>query len=186
MSEDSIVYHCAPTLAGIKTGNLFSAEFHSKDELIHFARTVNRQLTHKGLRFLLMRADEKRALFYLYRPSALQRDLQSSTARKILTKRGYNPQNCDVCVAELARRLRTANEFPHEIGLFLGYPPEDVYGFIHNKASDYKCVGCWKVYGDENAARQTFAKYKKCTNVYCQQWKKERNIERLAVADWYR
>ena len=29
---------------------------------------------------------------------------------------------------------RKIDEFPHDIGLFLGYPPEDVLGFITNKA----------------------------------------------------
>lgn len=51
--------------------------------------------------------------------------------------------------------MRT-KDFPHEIGLFLGYPLEDVQGFIENRAEGYKCVGCWKVYGDEEYAKQEF------------------------------
>ena len=53
------------------------------------------------------------------------------------------------------QRLGQAAEFPHEIGLFLGYPPEDVQGFLENRLC--KCVGCWKVYGDEQAAQNGFA-----------------------------
>ena len=68
------------------------------------------------------------------------------------------------------------------IGLFLGYPPEDVCGFIENKADACKCVGCWKVYGDEDAAKKLFAKYKKCTDVYCTLFANGRSIERLTVA----
>ena len=41
----------------------------------------------------------------------------------------------------------------------LGYPAEDVQGFIENETKECKCVGCWKVYGDVNAARITFDRY---------------------------
>ena len=83
---------------------------------------------------------------------------------------------------QLIERLRTSPDFPHEIGLFLGYPPEDVRGFIENKAQDCKCVGCWKVYGDETAAQRRFAQYQKCKDVYCAKWEQGRSIERLTVA----
>ena len=39
-------------------------------------------------------------------------------------------------------------KFPHEIGIFLGYPLADVAGFIRNKGRNCKCIGTWKVYGD--------------------------------------
>ena len=42
-----------------------------------------------------------------------------------------------------------SGEFPHEVGLFLSYPPEDVKGFIAHRANDFKCAGLWKVYGNE-------------------------------------
>ena len=51
-------------------------------------------------------------------------------------------------------RLRRESDFPHEVGLFLGYPPRDVEGFIREKARRAKCTGAWKVYGDEEAARK--------------------------------
>ena len=66
------------------------------------------------------------------------------------------------------KRIKSGNEFPHEIGLFLGYPPEDVDGFINNGAKGAKYVGTWKVYGDESIAKRTFAQYKnvrKCTKM---------------------
>ena len=71
----------------------------------------------------------------------------------------------------------------HEVGLFLSYPPEDVKGFIENRAANAKCTGVWKVYGDERQALQTFAKYKKCTQVYCERWQSGSGLDKLAVAD---
>ena len=75
-----------------------------------------------------------------------------------------------------------SGEFPHEMGLFLSYPPEDVKGFIDHCASGFKCAGLWKVYGDEEKARSLFAKYKKCTEIYCALWQSGSKLEQLAVA----
>ena len=76
--------------------------------------------------------------------------------------------------------MKEQSAFPHEIGLFLGYPPEDVQGFLDHRPC--KCSGCWKVYGDENKAKKTFDLYKKCERVYCQQLARGIDIERLTVA----
>ena len=75
-----------------------------------------------------------------------------------------------------------SGEFPHEVGLFLSYPPEDVKGFIDHRANNFKCTGPWKVYGDEGKARSLFAKYKKCTEIYCALWQSGSKLEQLAVA----
>ena len=56
------------------------------------------------------------------------------------------------------------------VGLFLSYLPEDVRGFIDHRAGGFKCTGLWKVYGDEEKTCSLFAKYKKCTEIYCTLW----------------
>ena len=79
------------------------------------------------------------------------------------------------------RRLRENDEFPHEIGLFLSYPPEDVRGFIENKACRFKCAGLWKVYGDEERAKELFRQYKRCTDRCCALWRAGSGLAQLAV-----
>lgn len=34
-----------------------------------------------------------------------------------------------------------SGELPHEVRLFLSYPPEDVKGFIDHRANNFKCAG---------------------------------------------
>lgn len=182
MSEELLIRHCSPTLAGIKTGNLFACRFPDKAEMRECVRCWNNLLTKKGLRVLPLRFRNGRALIYVYRPSRLSDDLRHGTAERILRERGYCTDTSEKCVVQLIRRLCEYEEFPHEIGLFLGYPPEDVCGFIENKAGGCKCAGCWKVYGDEDAARKTFAKYKKCSGVYAALYAKGTSVERLTVA----
>lgn len=182
MSEEMIVKHCSPTLAGMKTGNMFVCRYDSIDEMRDFVRHWNRVLSGKGLRVLPLRYKENSALIYIYRPAKLRKDLADERACRILHDRGYAMETPERCIARLVKRLSDCEEFPHEIGLFLGYPPEDVGGFIENKACNCKCCGCWKVYGDVQTAQKTFAKYKKCTEAYCTQYANGKSIERLAVA----
>ena len=44
MSEELVVRQCAPTLAGIKTGSLFSCPCDSPEELRQEVRRINRLL----------------------------------------------------------------------------------------------------------------------------------------------
>lgn len=183
MSEELILRHCAPTLARLKTGNMFSCACSGKKELKAWLRKINKILVKKGLRVLPLRQSGGRALIYVYRPSHLSRDLENETARKILEERGYRGcSSAAMCVVHLIKRIEESEDFPHEVGLFLGYPLEDVCGFIENKACGCKCSGCWKVYGDEQKARELFAKYKKCTDIYCGHWANGGSFEKLAVA----
>ncbi len=181
MSEELLILYCAPTLAGIKTGNLFSMEMRDGKELLEEIRRLNGILVPRGLRMLPIGQKGDRKLIYVYRPARLQRDLSDSKASTLLRDRGYPCGKPEQCVVHLVKNLRENTEFPHEIGLFLGYPPEDVQGFIENRAEHCKCVGCWKVYGNVEEAKQRFRQYEKCTQVYYTQWRKGYSIERLAV-----
>jgi len=182
MSEELLIRQGAPTLAGIKTGSLFPCPCEDRDALLADIRRLNRLLVPKGLCLLPIRFLEEQALLYLYRPAGLRHDLQDTLAAKILRDAGYADAGCARCVARLIRRFRESGEFPHEVGLFLSYPPEDVKGFIDHRANGFKCAGLWKVYGDEQKARALFAKFKKCTEIYCALWQSGSKLEQLAVA----
>ena len=182
MSEDLLIRHCSPTLAGIKTGNLFSCACPSRKDLTRDLCRLNKKLVPKGIRILPLRVCKGRALIYAYRPNALESDLTDHRARALLLKYGYVPENPNGCVVHLIHRLRSEGEFPHEIGLFLGYPIDDVVAFIANKGRNCLCCGCWKCYSNACAAQKAFDKFRKCTNVYKRLFACGRSINQLAVA----
>ncbi len=182
MYEQMLLLHGAPTLAGMKTGSLFTCPFRSVQDMRCCLRRWNRALVGKGMRTLPLRHQAGKTLVYIYRRSGLLQDLQRPEAQALLRARGYCCHNPEGCILRLMERLEEAGEFPHEIGLFLGYPPEDVQGFIENKAGGFKCAGCWKVYGDPARAEALFAKYRRCTQAYCSQYAKGVPLDRLAVA----
>lgn len=182
MSEELLIRQGAPTLAGIKTGSLFPCPCDDREALLADVRRLNRILVPKGLCLLPLRFMGEQVLLYLYRPAWLQRDLKDALAAEILRQAGYTDTSCARCVAQMIRRFRENGEFPHEVGLFLSYPPEDVKGFIDRKANHFKFAGLWKVYGDEQKAREIFARIKECTEDYCALWRSGSTLEQLAVA----
>ena len=182
VSAEKIVKYCSPTLAGLKTGSMFNCEFENEQQMIKSIRSWNKILGKKGIRMVFLRYHNNNALIYIYRPNQLFNDIQGDIAAKILIERGYSVSVPQCCLVQLIKRISQSEEFPHEIGLFLGYPPEDVCGFIENKAKCFKCIGTWKVYGDEEKAKNLFEKYRACTDVYCNEIAMGKAIESLIIS----
>ena len=180
MSDETVIRYCAPTLAAMKTGSLFACVGETEQELCAGVLGLNRRLRCKGLCVLPLHWREVSRLVYVCRPRLLASDLNEPRAQAILRGCGYPCGQVNRCMRLLVERLRTQEEFPHEIGLFLGYPPEDVEGFMSKKASA-RCVGCWKVYGDAERAQRLFDRYARCTSVYLRRYAQGASIERLTV-----
>ena len=131
----------------------------------------------------LLQLGPDRALIYVYRIRRLVRDLADPEIRQFLADCGYRDFSMEGALAHLARRImEKGGEFPHEIGLFLGYPLGDVKGFIKHRGQHCKCTGCWKVYCDEREARRQFCRFEKCRSIYCRLYREGRALSRLTVA----
>ncbi|MBQ3161519.1 MAG: DUF3793 family protein [Oscillospiraceae bacterium] len=162
-----LAFHTAPTLLGIKCGSLISlttAEFTLDEQ----SELFNSKAAAKGLVTKILCSCGNRTLLFVYNEKLMKRRLADPQVQEVLKQYGY-PENVgiDECLAHLSSRIRSSEEFPHEIGVFLGYPLEDVVGFIENKGENFKFCGCWKVYGSEENAKRTFANYEKCRKFLC-------------------
>ena len=81
MSEDLIIKHCSPTLAGLKTANLFTCVYAQKQDVERYTQEFNRRFSHKGVKMQPLGYGKKRALIYVFRPTQLERDLSDPQAR---------------------------------------------------------------------------------------------------------
>jgi hypothetical protein len=179
MFEQLLVEHCAPTLAGIKTANLFS---YSGDDALSKVRQWNRLLYKLRLRLTILSNINGKTLIYIYRIDLLDKTLSDSKVRDFLNIYGYDKAiSSGRVIKNLSIRVKKDN-FPHEIGVFLGYPLEDVKLFIINKGKNYKISGIWKVYTDEAESMKLFEMYKKCTSSLCESFLKGVNIQSLCAA----
>lgn len=182
MLEQSMVAYCAPTLAAMATGNLFTYAYEDLEELQEQIDRCNRCVNQKGVLLRLLRAKDHTALVYVFRPKKLWEDLRAPGVMEFLVSIGYQPSSLCSMIRQLAHRVDENGEFPHEIGIFLGYPLGDVKGFIENKGNNYKIVGYWKVYNDEISAKKLFEKFRLCTRLYGQRFLQGITLQQLTVA----
>jgi hypothetical protein len=180
--EEYLIGNCSPTLASLKTGSLFCAGYTSWEEMQYQLEYWNQALESKGVFLTVLRRSPSRALVYLCRKSHLLRDLQQKDIQAFLKKQGYTDFSLEGALRKLKENMTEKADFPHEIGLFLGYPLEDVEGFLLHGGQNCKCTGCWKVYGNEQHAQKQFARFRKCQQVYRRLWEKGTSIRRLTVA----
>ena len=82
MIEELIVKHCSPTLAGLKTGNMFSCSSCCEELLFAEIRRINICLRTKGVRLIPLKKQKDRMLLYFYRHNRLQEDLSKESAKK--------------------------------------------------------------------------------------------------------
>ena len=182
--EAVLVRQCAPTLAGMKPGSLFCYRGATLDQCRRKAEQWEERLSPLGLSVsvLLERPAQSSAIIYVYRHSHLSRVLSTPCYRDFLAGMGYRGSGVADHLACLADRLGSAPEFPHEIGVFLGYPLRDVVGFIENRGQNFTCCGLWKAYGDPVATRRCFDCYRRCVDCYLELYRQGIPIEQLAVA----
>lgn len=183
--EAVLVEQCATTLAGMKPASLFRYQGTEKRQPREAAAHWARELEPYGiiLRVLKCCPQTGACLIYLYRAGWLQAILEEPANRAFLTRQGYQTdQDCRDLLRQLSGRLCLEKEFPHEIGVFLGYPLEDVVGFIENRGRNYTCCGCWKAYGDPEAARRRFEQYRRCTADCQERFRQGAGITQLIAA----
>ena len=129
MCEELLVEQCAPTMAGLKTGSLFSCPKEDRAELLRSIRSLNARLVPRGLRILPVKTVGDRELIYLYRPARLRRDLEDALATELLAERCYPAGGADRCVAELVRRLKNHGYSVY----YLSNIPEDVLALLKER-----------------------------------------------------
>ncbi len=179
--ERYIIENCAPTLASIKPANLFSFRYTCEKSVREQMAVLNRRFAKKGITLKFLKKNKNTVLVYVYRKDLITKDLNNALSKKILQKYGYDDLNVEQSLGRLVKRINSTEEFPHEIGLFLGYPPKDVEGFICNGGKNCNLCGYWKVYGNVDEALTKFAQYDKCKAIYKQLWASGRDILQMTV-----
>lgn len=148
-----LMLECSEVLAGVKPANLISVVNRTRScgkNLYHLWQQYHQQATARisSLRFIVMHDKERALLLFCYDHNQLQQKLDHAGVRTLLTKAGYDAHaSCDALIHELQSRIASNNAFPHEIGLFIGYPAKDVAAFMGLVKLPFTCQGPWKIYG---------------------------------------
>lgn len=147
-----LAYHSAEVLSGVKPGNLINISNRrhpcGKNLFTLWRRGGQSLLDDSDISAKVLAERKDSLLVYIYCPESLIGLLKERHIRKFLEKAGYGDLSSgDSALAELKRRMGLGG-FPHEIGLFLGYPSKDVAGFMGWARLSVSCQVAWKIYGD--------------------------------------
>lgn len=164
--EQTLAFHCAPALAGLKPADLISCNPAQYPDMNAQLEELERALSPAGICFHRFSRCQ-RGMLLVYRQKVLDQHLEQYHVQAYLARAGYPAGDRQAILRHLEQRLADTEDFPHEIGVLLGYPPEDVEGFQRYHGKNYKLSGYWKVYGDEAWARERFARYTRCRNALC-------------------
>ena len=154
--ETHLVVQCAPMISGIKISNLLIVER-------SMAAQVRRVLNRSGISYFLLFESEEKVTYLLYRRDELKEYLKEKNVCLSMRHFGYKNLELPVVLSQFRKRyedyMNQKADFPHEMGLLLGYPVEDVEGFIENKGKNYLYSGYWKVYGHVEEKVALFKRY---------------------------
>ncbi|MGL5328498.1 MAG: DUF3793 family protein [Peptostreptococcaceae bacterium] len=108
-------------------------------------------------KFITMEDGGYRILFI--NKNSLKNVLSNKKCVNFLKFIGYpKNNNIDDYISILVNKLHS-DEFPHEIGIFLGYPLKDVVGFMGYGNYKFYETKAWKIYGEPEISHQTYNKF---------------------------
>lgn len=179
-----LVRQCAPTLAARKVGSLFCVEksMIMHEPLCNLIARWNRELNPSGIFVRVVAERCGRSFVFVYRRGLLNNLFKTEEIRRFLKPYGYQNFDEESLITNLTHRIGKCHCFPHEIGLFLGYPLEDVKGFIVNAGKNCKSTGYWKVYGNVEESEKRFECFRKCFTVMSSLFERGYSLPMLAVA----
>jgi len=153
-----LALQCAPVISGIKISNLLTIPAKSLRELSVVLKKTE-------LSFRILYPGRERLVILIYRETELKEYLEREEVMAFIDECGYETSDISkifpVFVKRYMRYMELKQDFPHELGLFLGYPIEDVEGFIKENGKNYLYSGYWKVYKDAELKIRLFKNYEK-------------------------
>lgn len=179
-TEYDLGIHCGITFAGIKAASLVNLKHDCRQCVRRYARYFG----ERGFRFVPLREAGGRILIYIYNSKKLAEILTDHEIKDFLSGYGYEYHTCEQAVEILKSRI-VGEDFPHEIGVFLNYPLDDVKAFIAHPNDGVKLTGYWKVYGCEEEKRQLFQKYDRCTKKIMQRMESGFSLESIFCKNLY-
>lgn len=153
--ERLLALHTSPAICGIKASNLICIDY--DESLYNEIEELNRK--YSKLCFYVLKKTDSKVLILVYRKNVFEKLLYKEDRISFLNELGYDTSSIDNMLIDLKKKL-TFKDFPHEIGVFLGYDLDDIKSFIDGKKCIY--VGYWQVYSKLNEKLETFNKYTKC------------------------
>jgi hypothetical protein len=155
-----LALHSSPAICGIKASNLISFDTNEISNIEEEIKELN-SLYGPKICFRILQHRLNKVLVLVYKKSVMDKTLQIKRNKDFLLQLGYRCESVESMIGCLKERLNQNNDFPHEIGVFLGYDLSDIIEFQNgNKNCLY--VGYWKVYSNLDEKIKLFNRFNRC------------------------
>lgn len=148
-----------PVLMGSKPSEIISVPFHdvnreSKiDEINKYFSRCNK------IEHIVINKESKGTKVLFINRDSLSEKLKCKKCQNFLKYLGYPKDvTVDSCLEHLIEKLEGDN-FPDEIGIFLGYPIKDVVGFMGYGNYSFHNTKYWRVYGDPKPSEDLYSMF---------------------------
>lgn len=162
--EKYLLFTLSPVIGGLKPSSTITLSYDKKEYSI-WSNYKKEFLEILKLKEVVLRKGTKAEIILIYNEENLLNCINKKDNREFLNKLGYDltltlEENLDILVYRYEKY-----HCPHELGVFLGIPIEDVIDFM--ECSDKKCLMCgyWKVFNNYNNAKDIFNKYDISKNI---------------------
>lgn len=156
--EMQLAFHCAPLIAGLKLSNLLMVQGGEMDRM-------KNMLKRTGISYFVVTVIRGKAAVLLFDREKLEQYIWEEKVWEIFQYMGYQERMLGRILYAFRLRyegyLMGKSRFPHEIGLLLGYPVEDVKGFIINEGANCLYTGYWKVYENPSEKKLLFREFER-------------------------
>jgi hypothetical protein len=159
--EKFLIYNSSLVIAGIKPGVTVTIKKNKKKLYSSWLQFGSCFMETINLSFVELRESNDSIIIMIYDKIILEDELNKDSHIEFLRNIGYS-FNYDVNYYIDTLKSRYKNyHCPHELGLFLGIPFDDVKDFM--ECTTKKCLLCgyWKVYNDSDKAKKIFNNYDK-------------------------
>ena len=145
---------------------------------------ISIKLHNTNISLIILCTCKKRHLVMVYRAKELEEYLKNKDVGNYLREFGYRRDDFISNLIRLHQRMNgfynKIKEFPHEVGVFLGYPICDIKGFLENKGERYLHSGYWKIYGNLEETREKFLSYDKAREIAIDEFLAGNRLENIA------
>ena len=159
--ETFLVYNLSLVIAGIKPAITVTIKKNNQKLYNSWNDFGSCFLDNIDLKFIELRESNDSIIAMIYDEYMLEKELSQKSHMEFLFNLGY-PSNASISdYLNILKNRYEKYHCPHELGLFLGIPFEDVKDFM--ECTTKKCLFCgyWKVYNNGNKAKEIFNKYDK-------------------------
>ena len=163
-----LMLECSEVIAGAKPANLVSLVNRTRPcgrNLYLLWQNHGQQLAERlpQLEFKALQTKERAVLLLCFDRRHLSQHLGHAGIRALLARADYAADaSTDQLLQVLAGRVATSSGFPHEIGLFIGYPAKDVAAFMGLVNLPFTCQGPWKIFGNPARSLDLADQFRSC------------------------